>query len=413
MKASWGLVLGGALTLGAFGLAPARGPLHAQGRAAQARPNAADTEIVYIGTWGSEAPPPGGAFGAKPVEADGPVGIYAARLDTRTGSLAPLGLQVPLQRADWLTVNPRLPVLYSVAASPNGGHAPSDIYSFRIDPQTGKLTVLDEVGSGGEDATTMAFDRGSNTLIVGNHGSGDVSALPVHSDGSVGAVASLMRDYGKGLTDRQRSPAAHGVIVDPTHRYVLVADFGADRIFVYRLNATGRSLTRAQPPYVSLPAGSGPRHLAFSPDGRFLFLDTELSAAVSVYRWDANRGHLHLMQTLSPFPATYKGERGGAEIAVSPDGHFLYFSVRDHQNALFVYAIDSRTGAIRQIQRTSAGGRRPWSFAIDPSGRWMVVANMGSQALRVLRINRATGRLSLTGQSMSVPNPAAVAFYAH
>lgn len=412
MKAAPALVLRGTLALAVFGCAFAQAPLYAREHAIAAAGRAAgDGELVYIGTWGSEAPPLGGAFGTKPLMADGPVGIYAARLDEGTGRLLPLGLQIPLQRADWLVANPKLPVLYSVAASSRGMHAPSDVYSLRIDATSGRLTVLDKVSSDGQDATTMALDDRSETLLVGNHGSGDVSALPVHADGSLASVVSLAKDYGRGLTARQKNPSAHGVAVDATHGYVFTADFGADRIFVYRLNAATGKLTPARSPFVQLPPGSGPRHLALSPDDRYLFADTELSGVVRSYRWEPSRERLHLVQTISPYPAGYAGEKTGGELAISRDGRFLYFSIRETENALLVYAIDRSTGTLRQIQRISARGQRPWSFAIDPSGRWMAVANMGSQSVVIFGVDPSTGRLSPTHESIGVPNPAAVAFY--
>ncbi|MGH2411893.1 MAG: lactonase family protein, partial [Chloroflexota bacterium] len=285
---------------------------------------------MYIGTWGSKAPPASGMEGSKVATAEAPVGIYAARLDERTGRLSSLGLQIPLQRADSLAIDPKLPVLYSVAASSSDLRADTEVYAFRIDQSSGRLQMLDKVSSAGRDATTLALDARSNTLFVGNHGSGDVVALPIRDDGSLGPMASLARDYGHGPNFRQRGPQPHGVAVDPSGRYVLVADFGADRVFVYRFNAPTRKLTRANPPFISVPGGSAPRHIAFSALGGWMFLDTELSAVVKSYRWDSRNGHLHLVQTVSPYGAPHQAKgpgRGGAWIALSRDGRFLYFSV--------------------------------------------------------------------------------------
>jgi len=234
-------------------------------------------EWVYIGTRG--AAPDGGERS--------PQGIYAARFNTRTGQLSPPQLQVRLPRATWLVRHPRLPVIYTAADAGTGSSAESNILGFEVEPASGKLTQLNQVGAGGLDATHLAFDATSNTLFVANHGSGDVTALPVRPDGHLGVVASTQKDYGTGPHPRQKMPEPHGVAVDPSHHYVLVTDFGADRIFVYQFDGATRTLRPATVPYEAVPPGSGPRHLIFSPDGRFLYLLTELSAELRVYRWDA------------------------------------------------------------------------------------------------------------------------------
>jgi len=368
-------------------------------------------EWVYIGTHGAGGFGPGTAqtSGTPPSDARAQ-GIYAARLDIASGHLAPLGLSVELPRATWLMSHPTLPVLYSVADSGGGMQANSAIYSFGVDLTSGNLREINHVDAGGRDATALGLDMPSHSLLSANHGSGDLSALPLQSDGSLLPVASIQKDYGTGPQPRQKTPAAHGVAMDPTHRYALVADFGADRVFVYRFDGATRVLTPAEPPFVALPPGSGPRHLVFHPNGRFLFLDTELTAELRSYRWDARQGHLELVQSLSPYPATFSGEKSAAEIAVSSDGRFAYLSLRGDQDSLVVYAIDRKAGTLTEIQRVASQGKTPWSFGIDPTGRWMLVTNEASSAVAEFKIDRATGKLSATGESLSVPKPVTVAF---
>jgi 6-phosphogluconolactonase len=359
-------------------------------------------ELVYIGTHGSAQ----GESGSEQ-------GIYAARLDEASGHLTSLGLIVPLQRATWLVTHPKLPVIYSVADSGAGMEADSNIYSLGVDTSSGLLHVINKVDAGGRDATDMDLDVRSMTLFSANHGSGDVSALEVRPDGSLGAVTSDQKDFGSGPNRRQKSPAAHGVAVDPTHQYVLVADFGADRIFIYHFDAKRRSLTPTQPPFESLPAGSGPRHLLFHPSGRFVFVDTELSAELRSYMWNPTRGTLKLLQSVSAYPADYSGEKSAAEIAVTRDGRYLYLSLRGDQNSIVVYDIDKRAGTVKEIQRIASQGSNPWSFGIDPTGRWLLVTNEASSTVNVLKIDRASGKLSATGQSLTVPKPVTVVFYPH
>jgi 6-phosphogluconolactonase len=278
---------------------------------AQAAGNA--DELVYIGTFRFGPPVQAGAD-QRPIL---PQGIYAARLDARTGHLSPLGLSVELKRASWLIMHPTLPVLYTVAQSPSDNPASdSAIISFALDPASGALNQINKMDGGGRDATHMVFDAASKTLIVANHGSGNVTALPVQADGSLGPVSSVQQDFGSGPTPRQKSAAAHGVAVDPTHHYVLVADFGADRVFVYRFDAVTRALTPAATPFQQLPPGSGPRHLMFHPNGKLLYLDNELTGEICSYRWGADSGQLQLAQCQSPYPANFTGQKSAGEIGM-------------------------------------------------------------------------------------------------
>ncbi len=363
------------------------------------------TEWVYIGTHGAAKTDPDSQRSVQ--------GIYAARFNVRTGQLSPAQLQVQLPRATWLTAHPRLPVIYTAADAGPGGGTESNIVGFEVEPSSGKLTQLGQVGAGGLDATHLTFDSASNTLFVANHGSGDVTAVPVRPDGQLGAVASSQKDYGTGPNPRQKMPEPHGVAIDPSHHYLLATDFGADRIFIYEFNGHTRTLTPAKVPFETLPPGSGPRHITFAPDGKFLFLLTELTAELRVYRWDASAGHLELAQTLSAYPADYSGDqKSGAEIAVSRDGRFLYVSLRGDQDSLVVYEIGRSTGQLHEIQRTSALGKTPWSIAIDPAGRWLFVTNEASNSVTLFGIDPTSGKLTATDASLSVPRPVAVTFYA-
>lgn len=364
------------------------------------------SELVYIGTRGTNVPPPG----QKPE----PQGIFAARLDTQTGHLTPLGLQVELGRATWLTMHPTLPVMYSVAASDSGNIADeANLYSFAVDAATGKLKQINKVGAGGGDATHLALDPASKTLFVADHATGDVTAVPLQSDGSLGKVVSSQKDFGTGPHRRQYMPQPHGLALDPSHRYLVTADFGADRLFVYGFDGKTRTLSALQPRFEPTPHGSGPRHPVFHPQGKFLYLLTELTADLRTYRWDAKTETLHLLDSFSPYPANYAGtqEKSGAEIGISHDGRFLYVSLRGDQNSIVVYSINQKTGLLKEVQRVAPQGKSPWSFAIDPTGRWMVVTYSVSNTVTAFRVNPTTGKLTPTEQFIPVPEPVTVAFY--
>lgn len=360
---------------------------------AAASPDAAT--YVYIGTHGGKGPDEG---------------IFAARLDEKTGAITGLGLAANVERPTWQAVDPRRPILYTVSETGNDGKASGAVYSFAIDAATGKLRPLGRSDSGGGGATHLAYDPASSTLFVANFGGGQVSAIPVRPDGTFAEVSSVQTDTGSGPHRRQTGPHAHGVTVDPSGRYVLAPDLGADKIFVYRFDAATRKLLLGNPAAQPLPAGSGPRHLVFSPDGRFAFLDTELTGEVYVFRWDARAGQLTPVHHISINQPDFTGERSAAEVVVSRDGRFLYVSDRG-ANSLIVYAIDAQSGRLAERQRISGGGDRPWSFAISPSGRWMLVTNEGSSALAEFSIDRRSGRLAATANTLAVPKPVSLSFF--
>jgi 6-phosphogluconolactonase len=334
-------------------------------------------------------------------------------LNIRTGHLSAPSLSAELARATWLVTHPSLPVIYSVAETAGGTTADSSIYSFAIDRASGALKEINAVDAGGRDSTHLDLDPVTRTLFAANHASGNVTALPLQSDGSLGSVVSDQRDYGTGPHRRQKSPAAHGVAVDPGHRYVLVADFGADRVFVYGFDGVSRTLSPAPIPFEAMPPGSGPRHLLFHPNGRILYINYELTGEVRSYRWNRHSGRLELLQSLSPYPADYGGERSAAEIAISRNGQFLYLSLRGDQNVIVAYSIGKASGELTEMQRISSQGKAPWSFGIDPSGHWMLVTNEASNSVAVLRVDPVTGKLAATGESSSVPSPVTVAFYSN
>jgi 6-phosphogluconolactonase len=374
-----------------------------------------ESMLVYIGTLGSRplGPAPTAAQassvnGAPPD--DRRQGIYAARLDANTGHLSLLGHNIELERATWLLAHPTLPVIYSVAEGKETGDD-SDIYALAVERTTGQLRIINMVSAGGRDATQLALDAPSRTLFSANHGSGDVTSLPIQADGSLGSVASKQKDYGTGPHPRQKSPTAHGVAVDPSHRDVLVADFAADRIFVYHFDPATRSLTPSLTPFEALPAGSGPRHLVFHPNNRFLYVATELTGEIHVFDWEPKKARLHPVQMISAYPQGFSGEKSAAEIAVSRDGRHCYLSLRGDQNLIVAYAVEESSGALEEIQRISPQGKTPWSFGIDPSGRWMLVANEGSSTVTELQIDPTSGELSATDESLPIPKPVTVTFF--
>lgn len=377
----------------ALGAAFAVLPSHADDQASACASASCGTDWVYFGTRHS---------------GEGQ-GIYAARFDAKSGHLSPIGLVADIARPTWLTAHPKLPVLYSVGEFNRDGAVESRVFSLTADPVTGKLTIMNNVASGGIGANHLAVDDEGKEVFAASYGSGHVSWLPALPDGRLGMALSVQSNYGKGPNSRQATPHAHCVAIDPTHRFVLAADLGADRIFVYRFDAATHQLTPAPTPFMDVAPGSGPRHLVFHPNGRFLFLVTELTSEVVSYRWDAKRARLQYLQTLPMDETTFSGQKSAAHIATSHDGRYVYVSNRA-AHSLLVYAVNSQTGKLTEVQRISSEGQTPWDFSIDPSGRWMLVANFGSNSINVFAVDPASGKLTATQESLAVTQPSNVTF---
>jgi 6-phosphogluconolactonase len=352
---------------------------------------ACETERLWIGTQGSG---PG-------------QGIFSATLDTRTGALAGLRLAAEIERPTWIVRDPKRPILYTVHEAGNDGATQGGVLSFAIEPNA-MLRPLGEVPSGGGGPTHLSLDGAGKTLFVANFGGGQVSAIPVAANGRLSPPVSVQTDSGSGPHRRQKGPHAHGAVIDPSGRFVLAPDLGADRVFVYRFDAATRQLSPAASPFLSLPPGSGPRHLLFASDGKTAFLLTELTAQVVVLGWDAHTGALTLRTSVAVDPAGAPDARSVGEIALSKDRRFLYISNR-RDDTIQVYAVD-RDAAPVEIQKIASGGHLPWSFALDPKERWLVVAHQGSETVTALRRDARTGRLDPAGPALAVPKSVHIAF---
>ena len=357
------------------------------GCASAPAPGCASSQLAYVGT-------DGGA-------------LQALRLDACAGTLAALGDVAQLQKPRWSVAHPTLPVLY-VANDVAGQDG--RVVAFAVDRASGALKKINDADAGGIGTTHLWLDAPSSTLLAAHFFSGSATTLAIGGDGSVGAVASTVKETGSGPHKRQTKAHAHGIALDPASRHVLVSDLGADRVFVYGFDRATRALApddAASPHAFAVAPGSGPHHAVFSPDGRFVYVLDELTADVQVLRWDAGAARLAPVQSIAIGSADFKGAKSGAEIALSRDGRFAYVEDRG-EGTLVVFRVDASTGALALQQRIASGGDKPWAFAIDPSNRWMLVAN--ADKVTLLRVDGATGELSATGRSVAAATPLSIAF---
>jgi 6-phosphogluconolactonase len=335
-------------------------------------------------------------------------GITAARFDPQTGALSDLGLVAEVPSATWVMPGPAKGTVLAGSEYDNKGTEDSSVFSFAADPATGKLTPVAKVDAGGRGATHLVYNAKPAALFVANYASGQVSVLPVGPGAALKPATSVVPTYGFGPSPRQATAHAHGVAIAPGGRAILVPDLGADRIFVERFDPATLTLSPAPVPFVAARPGTGPRHVVFHPNGRIVYVNGELSGDLTTYRWDAATTTLTPLGTISTFAPGFGGSRSGGEIALSPDGHYLYVTNRGEES-IAVYGVDPQSGALNEVQRLPAGGKQPWAFSFDGSGKWLLVANQASDKVTVFRRDPASGQLTATDQALTVAGVSSVA----
>jgi 6-phosphogluconolactonase len=280
--------------------------------------------------------------------------------------------------------------------------------AFAVEEETLDLRLLNRQPSMGAGPCHLVVDGTGRNVLVANYGGGSVAVLPVQEDGRLDEPSAVRQHRGTGPNPaRQEGPHAHGLAFDGGGKRVFTADLGVDRVFVYDFDAASGSLEPAAEPFVAVEPGSGPRHVALHPSGAFLYVVNELRSTVTVLRYDATTGALSPVQTVTTLPADFEGRSTTAEIALSPDGRFVYASNRGH-DSLALYAVEGDSGRLDPLGHVSTGGRTPRSFALDSTGEWLLVANQGSDNVVVFRRDGSSGRLEATGTEVSVPAPVCV-----
>ncbi len=358
-------------------------------------PASANEQLVYFGTY----------TGAKSK------GIYVSRLDPATGKLTAPELAAETTNPSFLAVHPSKRFIYSVGEVDDGkGKGNGTVSAFAIEAKTGKLTLLNQQSSGGGGPCHLALDAKGKCVLTANYGSGSVAALPVRTDGRLGAPTTTIQHTGSSVDpERQKGPHAHFICPSPDNRFALACDLGLDRVIAYRLDASVPKLTAADSKFVPVAPGAGPRHLVFSPDGKFVYVINEIISSITAFSYEARTAAMTEVQTISTLPKDSSTTSYCAEIAMHPTGKFLYGSNRGH-DSIAVFAVDQDSGKLTDLGPQSTQGQTPRHFAIDPTGRWLLAENQASDSVVVFGIDTITGQLKPTGQTIAVSSPVCAVF---
>jgi 6-phosphogluconolactonase (cycloisomerase 2 family) len=362
--------------------------------------------IAYVGAYSSPQGPEGSRGRGS--------GIHMFEMNPASGVLTAKEVFESDINPVWLEVNSDRSRLYSANEVSNGS-----VSAFAVDRASGRLTLLNRVGSGGEGPTHLSIHPSGKWVLVANYAAGKVAVLPILQDGKLGEASDVQEDHGAPGPPRATSapegsfaisghdhPHAHMVQADPSGRFVLAADLGLDCIVVWKFDAAEGKLS--DPERAALPPGDGPRHFVFHPNGRRLYSLQEEASTLVTFDFDPSTGRLTARQTISTLPKSFRGTNFTSGIRISPDARFIYISNRLHDSiAWFPIAKD---GTLRFGGEEWTRGDYPRSLTIDPSGNFLFSCNQRGDAVTSFRINRQTGALAFTGHYTPVGTPSILTF---
>ena len=377
-----------------------------------------DDYFVYFGTYTGftymrEGLPWGGSHSK---------GIYISRFHPSTGELSEPELAADIVNPAFLAVHPNRRFLYAatedpLSLGPNFDHA-SYVSAFEIDRNTGKLRPINTMPTGGTSTCYLSIDKTGRYLLFANFGSSSVTVLRINDDGSVGAQTAFMKHIGSGRDPAFQSKAhPHSIDVSPDNRFAIVSDLGVDKVFIYGFDASKGRLSPDRPPFVDAESGGGPRHFVFDSAGKFGYSLHEMSGFVTVMAWDSSTGAFTNVQDARTLKPDFVGANDSAEIAIHPNGKFLYESNRRSRgpalwgpDSIGVFAIDPEKGTLTEVEQVSPGGTMPRNFAIDPTGAYLFAANELTGNVVLFHIDGTTGRLSPANKELKIDVPVSIVF---
>jgi 6-phosphogluconolactonase len=367
-------------------------------RIARFAPLPNEHELLYVGSY---------------TDATRAEGVALVRFDTRSGALELLRAVNAGPNPSFLAIHPNGRVLYAVnEVAERAGERAGGVSAFSI-ASDGMLGRLGDQSSKGAGPCYVSVDRSGRVVLVANYDGGSVALLPIARGGGLAPATSVDEHRGHGPNaERQEAAHAHCIVTDPSNRFALAADLGIDRVVLYRLDASSGSLQHVPEGDAVLSPGAGPRHIAFHPKLPLVYVVGELDSTVTTLAFDADAGRLTTIDARSSLPSGWSGKSFAADIHVAPAGDVLYVSNRGH-DSIAVFSIVATSGALTLEQTMATGGAWPRNFTLDPTGRWLLVANQNSNSIVVLARDPRGGRLSPTSRRLEIASPVCLRFRAH
>jgi 6-phosphogluconolactonase len=333
-------------------------------------------------------------------------GIYRSTLDDKTGAITLPVVAAEIGAPEFLAIHPNGKRLYAACKLDDGQFG---VAAFEISDDGRALKFLNGQPIGDGRACHLATDRSGRCLFTAQYGTGTVAAFPLDADGKIGPRSDLARHSGSGPNKtRQDAPHAHWVGTDPKNRFLFVPDLGIDQVVIYEMDLEAGKINPHG--HGDVPAGSGPRHMVFHPNGRFAFVLNEMNLSVTVFEFDAKAGTLKPIETVDSLPESLRDRQStAAEICIHPTGEFLYASSRGH-DSVSAFRIDPQTGRLALVEREPIRGAHPRNVNLDQSGKWLLAAGRDSNTISVFGVDPKTGGLVFSGNVVNSPAPICVEF---
>lgn len=329
-------------------------------------------------------------------------GIYVYDFDTNSGNFKLKNVSESTVNPSYVSLSSNNKIIYAV----NENGKESTVSSFGFDAASGKLDFINKQDSKGADPCYLIND--AENVIVANYSGGNIAVFGKNTDGSLTEAKQVIQHFGKSInTQRQESPHVHMIYFSPDKKYVLSNDLGTDKIYTYRYNPTATTNVLELKDSISVTAGSGPRHLTFSQDGKLVYVLQELNAALTTFSY-AN-GVLKKIDETTVLAPDFKGTLSAADIHFSPDGKFLYASNRGEANTISIFKV-LKNGKLESKGQTSSLGKGPRNFVIDPTGNFLLVGHQYTNEIVIFKINKTTGSLTDTGKRIALCAPVCLVF---
>lgn len=338
-------------------------------------------------------------------------GIYYGKFYPGEGKIELSGVAAETDNPSFLTIHPNGRFLYAVnETSKMNGKNEGGVSGFEINPIDGKLKELNQKPSGGTSPCHLAVDKTGKFLLIANYGSGSVACYRLNENGAIGDKTAQIQHTGSGANPaRQSSPHAHWAGFSQDNKFAFICDLGIDKVLIYKFEDKTGELKPNNPEYIKLSDGSGPRHLAFHPDGKRAFVINELDSTISMLTYNPDTGAFALNGNIKTLPQDFTGKSTTAEIQIHPNGRFLYGSNRGH-DSIACFEIAAEKPDLKLLDICQSGGKMPRYFTISPDGNYLLAANQATDNIVLFRLNQKTGKITSTGIQVEVGSPVCIIF---